>query len=250
MPDHLLPYVLGILAAILVGLSKTGVPGVSIPAILLMTEAYAGNAKFSVGAILPVLMVGDLFAVGYYRRHTQWDRLVGLLPYVAVGMVPGVYVLWNVDDQQFKLVLGLLVVALMAVEGARQRFGWTEMPHQWWFIATMGIAAGFGTVVGNAAGPIMSIYLISHGMFKTEFMGTWAWFFMIVNMSKLPLIGWMGMINADTLQFGLLLVPFVVLGALVGKRLFLLIPQKVFDPLILALALVTALRMVSAGIWG
>ncbi len=250
MPDEFFPYLFGILAAILVGLSKTGVPGVSIPGILLMAEAYAGNEKLSVGAILPILLVGDLFAVGYFRQHTQWDRLVSLFPYVLLGMVPGVYVLLNVDNQQFKLVLGLLVIVLMAIEGGRQRFGWTEMPNQWWFIALMGVAAGFGTVVGNAAGPVMSIYLISCGMFKAEFMGTWAWFFMIVNVSKLPLIGWIGMISPETLQFGMLLVPFVILGALIGKRLFRLIPQKVFDPLVLALALVAALRMMSSGIWG
>ncbi len=250
MPHEFLPYLFGALAACLVGLSKTGVPGVSIPAILMMTEAFAGNEKLSVGAILPVLLVGDLFAVGYYRQHTQWDRLLGLLPYVVLGMIPGVFVLLKVDHQQFKLVLGLLVIVLMAVEGGRQRFGWTEVPHQWWFIALMGVAAGFGTVVGNAAGPVMSIYLISRGMFKDEFMGTWAWFFMIVNLSKLPLFGSMGMITAETLRFDLILIPCVILGALVGKRLFRLIPQKVFDPLVLALALIAAIRMVTGGIWG
>lgn len=238
------------LAATLVGLSKTGVPGVSIPAILMMSEAFAGNEKLSVAAILPVLLLGDLFAVGYYRQHTKWDRLLGLLPYVLLGMVPGVYVLFKVDHRQFKLVLGVLVIVLITLEGGRQRFGWTEVPHQWWFVALMGLAAGFGTVVGNAAGPVMGIYLISRGMFKAEFMGTWAWFFMIVNMLKLPLIGGMGLITAETLQFGLLMTPFVVLGAVVGRRLFALIPQKVFDPLVLALALVAASRMVAAGLWG
>lgn len=249
MPDELLPYVFGALAALLVGLSKTGVPGVSIPAILMMTEAFAGNEKLSVGAILPILLVGDVFAVAYYRQHTQWDRLLGLLPYVVLGMIPGVYVLLHVDHQQFKLVLGILVIVLMAVEGGRQRFGWTKMPDQWWFIALMGLAAGFGTVVGNAAGPVMGIYLISRGMFKAEFMGTWAWFFMIVNLSKVPLFGSMGMITLDTLAFALVLIPFVILGAMIGKRLFLLIPQRVFDPLVLSLALIAAMRMVSGGIW-
>lgn len=252
MPEEFffLPYAFGAMAALLVGLSKTGVPGVSIPAILMMTEAFAGNEKLSVGAILPILLVGDVFAVAYYRQHTQWDRLLSLLPYVVLGMVPGVYVLLTVDHQEFKLVLGILVIALMAVEGGRQRFGWTEVPHQWWFVMLMGLAAGFGTVVGNAAGPVMSIYLISRGMFKSEFMGTWAWFFMIVNLSKAPLFGGMGMITPETLWFDLVLVPFVVLGALIGKRLFLLIPQKIFDPLVLALALIAAMRMVTGGIWG
>ncbi len=248
MPYQLAPFTLGALAAVLIGLSKTGVPGVSIPAILLMAEAFPGNEKLSVGAILPILLVGDVLAVGTYRQHTQWNRLFGLFPYVLVGMVPGVYVLLKVDDQQFKLVLGLLVLALMLVEAARQRFGWVAIQHQKWFIATMGIAAGFGTVVGNAAGPVMSIYLISHGMVKNEFMGTWSWFFLIVNLSKLPVVAGMGMMTAETLRFSLFMVAFLVLGALVGKRLFRMIPQWLFDPLVLALATMAALRMVAGAV--
>ncbi len=250
MPDDLIPYIFGALAAMLVGLSKTGVPGVAIPALLMMSEAFPGNEKLSVGAILPVLLVGDTFAVGFYRQHARWDRLMGLFPYVLLGMIPGLYVLVKVDHQQFKLVLGFLVILLMAVEISRQRFGWTEVPHQWWFVGVMGLAAGFGTVVGNAAGPVMGIYLISRGMFKEEFMGTWAWFFLIVNLLKVPLFGSMGMITMDTLWLDLVLIPFVILGALIGKRLFLLIPQKLFDPLVLSLALIAALRMVTGGIWG
>ena len=76
-------------SALLVGLSKTGLPGVSIPAILLMTEAYPHDARLSVGAILPLLLVGDVFAVAWYRRHADWNRLARLLPYVFVGMLPG-----------------------------------------------------------------------------------------------------------------------------------------------------------------
>ena len=109
MPDDLIPYVFGALAAFLVGLSKTGVPGVAIPALLMMSEAFPGNEKLSVGAILPVLLVGDTFAVGFYRRHARWDRLIGLFPYVLLGMIPGLYVLLKVDHQQFKLAIILLV---------------------------------------------------------------------------------------------------------------------------------------------
>ncbi|MDD4787086.1 MAG: hypothetical protein PHO07_07940, partial [Pirellulales bacterium] len=89
---------------------------------------------------------------------------------------------------------------------------------------------------------------VSHGMVKHEFMGTWAWFFLIVNLSKLPVVAGMGMITTATLQFSLFTVAFLVLGAVVGKRLFQYIPQWLFDPLVLALATVAALRMVAGAI--
>jgi uncharacterized membrane protein YfcA len=242
-------YLLGFAASLLVGLSKTGIPGVAIPAIVCMTEAFSGNEKLSVGALLPILLVGDVFAVGFYRKHAEWKRLWGLFPYVAAGMAPGVLVLLWIDDEQFKLVLGWLILGLLALEAVRQRLGWEGLPGRWWFVAAAGLLAGFGTTVGNAAGPVMTIYLIGRGLPKERFMGTWAWFFLIVNLAKVPLFLALGMITPGTLGFDAVMVPTVVVGALVGKRLFLVIPQKVFNSLVLVLAAVAALRMVGLLRW-
>jgi uncharacterized membrane protein YfcA len=243
---------LGAAAALLVGLSKTGVPGVSLPAILLMAEAFPGAEKMSVAAIMPILLLGDCFAVGYYRQHAQWKRLWSLFPYVLAGMIPGWFVLLWAEDQQFRLVLGWMVLILLALELGRTRLGWDHIHAQWWFTALLGLLAGFGTMVGNAAGPVMSIFLISQGMQKEQFMGTWAWFFLIVNLSKVPLLLALelfsvNMVTPDMLWFDLCVLPLVVLGALVGRRVFHIIPQKVFDPLVLLLAGAAALRMVGVG---
>lgn len=244
MDYELTVYLLGFAAALLVGLSKTGVPGVAIPAILLMTEAFSGNEKLSVGALLPVLLVGDVIAVRVYRQHADWKRLWGLFPYVVAGMIPGVMVLVLVEHHQFKLVLGWIVLPLLLMEVARQWAGWTTTPGRRWFGAAMGLLAGFGTTVGNAAGPAMSVYLISHGLPKERFMGTWAWFFLIANLSKLPIYCMLGMITPTTLAFDLAIVPMILVGALVGRRLFLVIPQRLFNALVLVLATVAALRLV------
>ena len=244
MDFELTAYLLGFGAALLVGLSKTGLPGVAIPAILLMTEAFSGNEKLSVGALLPVLLVGDLLAVRFYREHAEWKRLWRLFPYVAAGVLPGVAVLLMVADEQFKLILGWMVLALLLLDWCRQRFGWTGMPGQWWFAAGTGLLAGFGTTVGNAAGPVMTIYLVSQGLPKERFMGTWAWFFLIVNLGKVPIYATLGMITADTLAFDLIVIPMVVVGALLGRGAFEIIPQKLFNALVLILAALAALRMV------
>ena len=244
MEHNLAAYALGAVAAVLVGLSKTGVPGAAIPAVLLTAEAFAGEENLSVGALLPMLLVGDLFALRYYRSHTQWNRLWRLLPYVALGMIPGALVLKYVDHGQFRLILGWLVLLLLSLELCRRRFKWTNVPKSWWFVTTMGILAGFGTTVGNAAGPVMGIYLISQGLRKEQFMGTAAWFFFIVNTSKLPIYWLLGRITPATLEFDSIMIPIVVVAALVGRRLFSIIPQKAFDPLVLCLAGIAALRLV------
>jgi uncharacterized protein len=231
-------------SALLIGLSKTGLPGVSIPAILLMTEAYPNDARVSVGAILPVLLAGDVFAVAWFRRHADWGRLVRLLPYVVAGMIPGVFVLMWLQGNQLRPVIGALVLLMLAVEVGRQWFGWEHMPHRWWFGASVGFLAGFSTFVANAAMPIMTIYLVSQDFDKHKFIGTAAWFFLILNLSKVPPYCAMGMLRWSMLPLAAALAPITILGCLLGVYVLARIPQRFFDFLALALAGVAAVRLI------
>jgi uncharacterized membrane protein YfcA len=231
-------------AALLVGLSKTGMPGVAIPAVAMMAMAYPNATKLSVGALLPVLIVGDLFAIAWYRRHAHWDRLWRLAPYVAAGMIPAYVVLALIDTSALRMLLGILILSLLCLELARRRIGWFEMPHRWWFTAVVGLLAGFGTAVGNAAGPAMSIYLASHQLEKRDFIGTAAWFFFLVNVSKVPFFIGLGMITVETVTFDVALLPLVAMGAVGGLYLLPRIPRTAFDVLVLSLAGVAGLLMV------
>jgi len=139
----------------------------------------------------------------------------------------------------------VLVLVLLALEVVRRRIGWLELPHRWWFTAVAGALAGFGTTVGNAAGPVMSVYLVSHRLGKQEFVGTAAWFFLIVNVSKLPLFVGLGMITSGTLGFGLVVLPMVLVGAASGLYLLRKIPQRAFDRVVLTLAGLAAIHMIA-----
>jgi hypothetical protein len=231
-------------SALLVGLSKTGLPGVSIPAILLMTEAYPHDARMSVGAILPVLLAGDVFAVAWYHQHADWRRLVRLLPYVLAGMIPGVAVLLWFPGNQLRPVIGFLVLAMLVLEILRQGLGWEHVPHRWWFIAGSGLLAGFATFVANAAMPVMTIYLLSQDFDKHRFMGTAAWLFLILNASKVPAYAALGMLTPSMLPTSAALMPITILGALLGVYVLARIPQRIFDTTALALAGVAAVRLV------
>lgn len=245
MPHDVASYLFGFSAALLMGLSKTGLPGASLPAVLLMAEAFPLDAKASVSAILPALCFGDTIAVSCYKRQVDWSRLWGLFPYVAIGMIPGVAVLIYSVGNQLRPILGWLVMALMVLELCRHRFGWDHLPHQWWFVGMLGVATGFGTVVGNAAGPIMIVYLISRGMLKEEFVGTCAWFFFIVNLSKVPILFAIGMVTADTLKFGLIVSLAVPIGSVLGDWALHRIPQRPFNFLAMSLAGAAAVRLIA-----
>jgi uncharacterized protein len=239
-------YFLGSAAGVLMGLAKTGLPGVSILGVLLMVEAFPDDAKASVGAIMPAILLGDVFAVAWFRRHTDWPRLWGLTPYVVVGMALGALVLERTTGNELRPILGWLVAAFLIVEVCRQHFRWDTMPGQWWFAATLGLVAGFGTMVGNAAGPVMTVYLISRGLRKQAFIGTCAWFFFVVNLSKLPIMSGLGMLTTDSLEFGLIVACLVPVGAILGTWLLRIIPQRPFDVLALSLAGLAAIRLIVA----
>ena len=241
----LVSILLASISALLVGLSKTGLPGVSILAILLMTEAYPDDARLSVGAILPVLLAGDVFAVAWFRRDADWGRLVRLLPWVLAGMIPGVFVLLWFEGNQLRPIIGGLVLGMLAIELCRQRFGWERMPHRWWFAAATGFLAGFTTFVANAAMPVMSIYLVSQDFDKRQFIGTAAWFFLILNVSKAPAYCAMGMLTPSMLPTVAALAPLTILGALLGVYVLARIPQRFFDALALALAGIAAIRLIA-----
>lgn len=241
MNDEITTWLLGITAGLIVGLAKTGLPGCGILAVPLVAMIFP--AKLSVGALLPLLIVGDLCAVTFYHRHAQWKKLLELFPCVLGGIAVGAFVLWAIDSAQLKPLLGALILILLSLELARQRCGWVEFPHKMWFVISMGSLAGFATTLGNVAGPIMNIYFISKGFQKAEFMGTTAWYFLIFNCVKIPIYAGLGMINPTTLKFDLFMIPAVLAGALIGRLLLGVVPQRAFNFIVLFLAAVAAVRL-------
>jgi uncharacterized membrane protein YfcA len=237
-------WILGLAAALLVGFSKTGLPGLVILIVPMLAAVFP--AKLSVGALVPMLLLGDIFAILRYRQYTRWRKLWRLLPFVFIGMIPARFVLAGIPDEPFKLVLGIFILLLILGELARRRYHWERMPKSLVFAAIMGILAGFATTMGNVAGPIMSVYLLSMGLDKEEFIGTGAWFYPIVNVTKTPIYAQLGMITAETLRFDVISAPLVIIGVLLGIIALPKIPQKVFAGLILVLASIAALVLIYA----
>lgn len=233
---------LGASAAVLMGFSKTGLPGAAMPAVTLMAAAFPQDAQASVGAMLPLLLIGDVFAVTWFRRHAQWDRLWRLFPYVVLGVIPAYFLLSWLPGNALRPVLGWMVLVLLALELARHGLGWTRMARHWPFVAGTGFLAGFGTTIGNAGGPVMTLYLLSQGLVKEQFVGTCAWFFFLLNLSKVIPFGAAGMLTRETLGIGLALGPATLAGALAGIWLLPRISQRVFDAI---MRLLTAV----AGVW-
>jgi len=231
-------------AAFLTGFSKTGMVGLGVLIVPLMAKVFP--AKASTGALLPMLIFGDLFAVAWYRQHAQWRVLARILPWVLPGLVIGTVTLKFTSSEALSHIMGWIILLLVALQIVRERGGeWLEerLPRVWWFSALMGTLAGFTTMVGNLGGPIATVYLLSMGLEKREFMGTGAWYYLIGNLAKVPFSAGLGLITARSLLFDLKTAPVILIGAVVGILTFRLIPQKWFNRAVLLLAALAAFQL-------
>lgn len=202
--------------AMLVGMSKVGVPGVSMFVVPTLAIIFGGKA--STGILLPMLMLADLFGVGYYHRHAEWKYLVKLLPWAFVGVGIALWVGEVVNDEWFKNIIAILVFLCIGLMIWKDRKKDVNLfPDTWWIAALMGVLGGFATMIGNVAGPIFAIYLLAMHLPKNRFIGTGAWFFLIINFSKFPLhiLVWKT-ISWHTLTLDILLLPGIALGAILG----------------------------------
>ena len=235
-----LDWMLIVVCAMLIGMSKTGVPGVSM--IVVPTLALIFGGKQSTGILLPILIMADVFAVIYYHRHANWSHLLRALPWAVVGLILALWIGNQVNDVQSKRLIAIIVFLSIAIMiwkdyGTKKEF----TPDHWLFAALLGVAGGFATMIGNVAGPIFAIYLLAMHLDKKSYIGTTAWFFFIINMSKFPLqaLVWKN-INLHTLAIDLMVFPAIALGAGFGITVIKRIPEVTYKWLVLVITVLSA----------
>jgi len=233
------------LCAFLVGVSKTGLPGLGILIVPLMAMALPQHARESTGIMLGMLILGDLFAATYYRHIAEWKHVLRLLPPAFLGIVAGWKAMEYVTNDQLKRIIGLIVLAMLAVHFWRTRLRAADasIPTQWWFGGILGFLAGVTTMMANAAGPVMVIYLLSMRLPKLAFVGTSAWFFFAVNWLKVPFSVQLDLTTGASAKLGLLMLPLIAAGSVAGIFLLHRLPQKAFNALIQILAAAAAIKL-------
>jgi hypothetical protein len=237
-------WALAIFAALLVGVSKTGIAGLGMLFVVIFTQIMP--AKQATGLVLPLLIFGDIIAVASYWRHAQWHYLGRLLPWAALGVVAGYFTLGRIDDRQAKVLIGAIILGLFALYQVRRgRAGGEEREHGWWLAPLIGVLAGFTTLVANASGPLMVIYLLAMRLPKMEFVGTGAVYYFVLNfMIKMPFMMHLGLINPASFKINLLLAPAVFLGAFIGRKILIRIDQKLFEGIALWLSAAGGLMLI------
>ncbi|HKG49730.1 MAG TPA: sulfite exporter TauE/SafE family protein [Actinomycetales bacterium] len=242
MPEvSTLGWVALVFAAFLVGVAKTSVGTAASMSVALFAAVLP--ARESTGTLLPLLLVGDVLAVSTYRQHANWPLLRRLLPWVALGLPLGAVFVAAVGDSTMRRTIALLLLVLLVLQVVRRRTGTEPRPHSPVLPAGVGGVAGFCTMVANAAGPVMAQYLLLMRAPKLAFLGTSAWFFLVVNLAKLPFTGALGLVSGPLLLLDLALAPLVVLGGLTGRQVARRLQQRHFEAWTLGLTAVSCVAL-------
>lgn len=237
------------LAAVIVGFSKTALPGINTISIAIFAALMP--ARESTGALLILLIVGDIFAVWSYRKHASWPTILRLAPAVIGGMILGAVFLGLADDAWVRRVIGaILMLVVLFTVWRRWISQGSAVPGS---VASgraasigYGSLSGFTTMVANAGGPVMSMYFLAAKFPVKEFLGTAAWFFAIINITKLPFSVGLGLIDGGSLLLDALLIPGVIAGAFAGRWVAGRVPQKVFESAVLVVTVLGAIYLLVA----
>ncbi len=232
-------WALGALCAFLVGVAKSGVPGLGMVAVPLMILTV-GDARASIAWLLPLLVLADLMALIFWRRHADLKLLLRLAPWVLAGLVAGGFAL-TLDERTMRPLIAGIILVMLAIYTIRRfrpdLISGSMRPEPY------GIAGGFSTTVANAAGPVMNIYLLSMKLTKEQFMGNTVWFFAIINLFKVPVYAYHDLFTWKSLAFDAWLAPAVLIGAFTGRWLFMHIPQPVFEGFVIATTVLSTLLL-------
>lgn len=235
-------WMLILLAAFIIGLSKAGLKGIDMMNVTIMAIVFGGKA--STGVVLPLLCAADIMAVLYYHRHAQWVHFWKLIPWMVVGILVGVFVGKDLNEGIFRKIMAVIIVLTVVIMIVLEFRKTMPIPSNKLFVANMGLIAGFTTMLGNLAGAFSNIYFLAMRMPKNDFIGTAAWVFLVINLFKLPfqIFYWKNITNS-TLYTDLLLLPALIIGFVLGLKIVSKIKDDNYRKIVIALTLVGAIAI-------
>ena len=235
-------WVVMVVVGLLAGFSKTAIGNVMLLGVAAM--AWLLPARDSTGVLLLMLLVGDVIAITIYRKDVDWRLLARMIVPVLAGIAVGGLFLGRVDNQILERTIGAILLVLLGVGFLMNRRAKSVDLHGGLLpLAGYGALAGFTTMVANAGGPAMSLYLLAAKFDKWRFLGTSAWFFFTVNVIKVPVSLGLGIIRPETALLSLALAPSVVVGAVIGRVVIKRIDQVWFERLVTIFVAVAALYL-------
>lgn len=228
------------LAGLITGFSKFSVGGMGL--LILPIVMIISPGPEALALILPLYIITDVMAIFSYKAKVAWSVLVRFLPLAFLGVFVGSYFLANIEADQFLTLLGVIILAMIAL-GLYLDVRPAAFMQKSWAAYSMGFLGGAISIVANAAGPLFSLFLLEQKLDKQTYVSTRAWAFFIINMVKLPFYMGLGMLSVESVETSLYAVPGLIMGSFIGYHFLKKVNPVQFKWLIRIMSLIAALKL-------
>jgi uncharacterized membrane protein YfcA len=252
MPETWAPLLVVVVgfAIFLYGFSKTAMPVAGVVAGPMLAAALGPTV--AAGFAVPLLILGDLMGLLYFRQHANWRLIVKIVPGVLVGFAITAVLFAFASTSVVARVIGVLLLISVGLELVRRRSSALQESQADGGVQRLeagfyGTLTGVTTMAANAGGAAMTLYLVKMRVPMLAFMGTSVWFFFILNLIKVPLVIPLGLITRESLIANLWFAPILVIGGFIGIFTFRRMNQTWFERIALTLSALASLWLVITG---
>lgn len=234
------------LLGFLIGLTKGGFN--TLGALLTPVLSLILPVSTAVGVLLPMLIVGDAFAIYMYWR--EWDaRLVKrMLPLGIVGALIGTYLLATLSADALRVALAIFVLLLVIYKLASDRIASLAYQPRRWHAPAAGALAGVASGMFNNGGPPFNSYLLLQNLPPRIFIATTALFFALLNLIKVPGFLYTGVLNVPLLLSLWWVFLFIPLGIWAARWLVMHVNQQTFEWIIIVLLIISSIVLFWQGL--
>jgi hypothetical protein len=223
----------------MIGFAKGGFGGLG--ALLTPILALVLPVALAVGVLLPMLMVGDAFALYMYWKEWDLDLVKRMLPAGIVGALVGTVLLSSIPPNGLRIVLGVFVLVVVAYKLLSDRIQAIRYAPRPWHAPAAGLLAGVASGMFNSGGPAFSSYLLLQKLKARPFIATSAIFFALLNVIKVPGFLYTGVLNVPLLLSLWWVFPFIPVGIWVARLMLTRVSPLAFEWIIIALLIFSSL---------
>lgn len=231
------------IAGFITGLGKGGLGGM-IGALLTTSMALVLPINIVIGLMLPIFIIGDIFAVSFHWGNWNKRLIISLIPGAVAGVTLGTYVINNISTSALRTGLGIIVLIFIVFRLVERKVA-AHIKYQAkaWHALLAGSLTGFTSALAHAGGPPIAIFLLMNDLAPGVFVATAALFFFILNLIKVPYYLSIGLFDFPLLLKVAWLMPVIPLGAYFGKSLTKRVNKVVFERILLVLLAISALLL-------
>lgn len=234
------------LLGFLIGLTKGGFN--TLGALLTPVLSLVLPVSTAVGVLLPMLIVGDVFAIYMYWR--KWDaQLVGrMLPLGIVGALIGTYLLATLSPDALRIALAIFVLLLVVYKLVSDRIAALAYQPRRWHAPAVGALAGVASGMFNNGGPPFNSFLLLQKLPPRIFIATTALFFALLNLIKVPGFLYTGVLDVQLLLSLWWVFLFIPLGIWAARWLVSHVNQQTFEWIIIVLLIISSVILFWQGL--